>query len=90
MKKSTYIMAAISVGLTVCQYVGAQSLNDIVKVSENDVKGKFETADNGDTQLNYYNSDYCDYYMFRLNDRAYILRPGRTTIFTQRHIMNEG
>ncbi len=88
MKKSTYIMAAISVGLTVCQYVGAQSLNDIVKVSGNDVKGKFETADNGDTQLNYYNSDYCDYYMFRLNDRAYILRPGRTTIFTQRQGSN--
>lgn len=32
----------------------------------------------GATELNYYNEDYCDYYLYRANDRSYNLSNGKT------------
>ena len=33
-------------------------------------------------ELNYYNNDYCLYLLLRKNDKEYVLRPGKTTVFS--------
>lgn len=62
--------------------LSAQSLMQLMKRPFNDIEGKWEENFQEDIELNYYNSDYCDYYVWIRNDRPYNLLPGKNRIFT--------
>lgn len=66
--------------LSVC-HTSAQSLRKLLERPVNIIESKWETNPQGARELNYYNEDYCDYYLFRQNDRSYNLNPGKNTIF---------
>ena len=59
----------------------AQSLRKLLENPQNVIESKWERNEQGDTELNYYNEDYCDYYLYRANDRSYNLNSGKNTIF---------
>lgn len=62
----------------------AQSLMLLIRSQQNDaVESKWEiNSVNNAQELNYYNNDYCDYYLARTNDNSYELRPGKNTVFS--------
>ncbi len=62
--------------------VSAQSFNKIRELPFNIIQSKWERNAQGDQDLNYYNEDYCDYYLYREKDRSYNLRPGNNKVFT--------
>ncbi len=66
----------------------AQSLGSITHIPENMIESKWEHDSEGNRMLNYYNNDYCDYYLFRINDKSYTLKPGKNTVFTIRKDSN--
>lgn len=61
--------------------LSAQSLSRLIKRPADIIESKWETNSAQDQCLNYYNNDYCDYYVYRQNDRSYNLAPGKNTIF---------
>ena len=66
--------------LSAC-HISAQSLRKLMERPFGIIESKWETSTQGDRELNYYNEDYCDYYLYRMNDRSYNLTPGKNTIF---------
>lgn len=66
--------------LSAC-YASAQSLRKLLETPRNIIESKLEQNAQGTRELNYYNEDYCDYYLYRLNDRTYNLSPGKNTVF---------
>lgn len=62
----------------------AQSLENVTRVYEHTIESKWETDSEYNRMLNYYNYDYCDYYLVRENDDSYTLDPGKNTVFTIR------
>ena len=59
----------------------AQSLRKLLERPYGIIESKWEKDAQGATELNYYNEDYCDYYLYRANDRSYNLSNGKNTIF---------
>lgn len=72
-------VAAIGVALSVG--VHAQSFRKILERPVDIVRSEWESDKDGNRELNYYNEDYCDYYLYRANDDSYRLRPGKNTVF---------
>lgn len=66
--------------LSAC-HISAQSLRKLMEQPFGIIESKWETNVQGGRELNYYNKDYCDYYLYRMNDRSYNLTPGKNTIF---------
>lgn len=66
--------------LSAC-HTSAQSLRKLMERPLGIIESKLETNAQGDRELNYYNEDYCDYYLYRINDRSYNLIPGKNTVF---------
>lgn len=66
--------------LSAC-HTSAQSLRKLMERPLGIVESKWETNAQGGRELNYYNEDYCDYYLYRINDRSYNLIPGKNTVF---------
>lgn len=65
--------------------VSAQSLKSLMRMPFDVVESKWEiNSTNGNQELNYYNKDFCDYYLYRQQDTSYDLSPGKNTIFTIR------
>ena len=62
-------------------YTSAQSLRNLLDRPYGIIESKWEKDAQGATELNYYNEDYCDYYLYRANDRSYNLSNGKNTIF---------
>ena len=62
-------------------YTSAQSLRKLLERPYGIIESKWEKDAQGTTELNYYNEDYCDYYLYRANDRSYNLSNGKNTIF---------
>lgn len=73
---STLVIFILSTG-----YASAQSVRKLMEMPDRIVESKWEQDPQGATELNYYNNDICDYYLFRENDRSYKLKPGKNTIF---------
>lgn len=61
----------------------AQALHYLVKKIDTCVESKWEADPSGNRCLNYYNSDFCDYLRF-MEDEIKVLRPGKTTVYTQK------
>lgn len=62
-------------------HTSAQSLRKLMERPFGIIESKWETNAQGAHELNYYNEDYCDYYLYRINDRSYNLTPGKNTVF---------
>lgn len=62
-------------------HTSAQSLRKLMERPFGIIESKWETNAQGAHELNYYNEDYCDYYLYRMNDRSYNLTPGKNTVF---------
>lgn len=82
MKRHTRIALLAGISLAMTMQISAQSFKILMKTPREMIESKWELNSNGDQQLNYYNRDFCDYYVFRQQDRSYSLRPGKNTIFT--------
>ena len=67
--------------LAVSEEAGAQTLRRAIDVPDKAVESRWEKNAQGDTELNYYVNDWCDYYLFRINDRSYDLKPGKNTVY---------
>lgn len=80
MTQSFKIATVLLAALFACD-ASAQSLRKLLESPFNVIESKWERNAEGDTELNYYNEDYCNYYLFRANDRSYDLNPGKNTIF---------
>lgn len=61
-------------------YTSAQSVRKLMETPNQIIEAKWEQNSHGTTELNYYNDDLCDYYLYQENDRSYDLRPGKNTI----------
>lgn len=66
--------------LSAC-HMSAQSLRKLMEQPFGIIESQWETNAQESRELNYYNKDYCDYYLYRMNDRSYNLTPGKNTIF---------
>ena len=53
-------------------YTSAQSLRKLLERPYGIIESKWEKDAQGATELNYYNEDYCDYYLYRANDLSLI------------------
>lgn len=62
-------------------HTSAQSLRKLLEIPDRVIESKWEQDTQGATELNYYNADFCDYYLFRESDRSYNLTCGKNTIF---------
>lgn len=60
----------------------AQSLKSLMQRPFNIIESNWERNSKEDLQLVYTNNDYCDYYVYRIDDRSYNLRPGKNTMFS--------
>ena len=60
----------------------AQSLKSLMQRPFNIIESNWERNSKEDLLLVYTNNDYCDYYVYRIDDRSYNLRPGKNTMFT--------
>ena len=60
----------------------AQSLKSLMQRPFNIIESNWERNSKEDLLLVYANNDYCDYYVYRIDDRSYNLRPGKNTMFT--------
>lgn len=80
-----YIKLTLIIVLTF--YTGnihAQSLDYVILPrTRSEVQGKWEWNKLNNLDLNYYNEDCCDYYMYREMDQSYNLVPGKTTVYTK-------
>lgn len=59
----------------------AQSLRKIMERPVNVIRSEWEYDRENNQELNYYNEDYCNYYLYRIDDDSYNLKPGKNTIF---------
>ena len=77
-----YFKLAILLFFTLAtESISAQSIRKIIETPLQTIESKWELRTEGGSELNYYNEDCCDYYLFRENDRSYNLSPGKNTIF---------
>ncbi|WP_307768459.1 M23 family peptidase [uncultured Bacteroides sp.] len=60
----------------------SQSLKTLMQRPFNVIESNWERNSKEDLLLVYTNNDYCDYYVYRIDDRSYNLRPGKNTMFT--------
>lgn len=81
MKKATNSLIAAVALLALSAYADAQSLRKILERPVNIVRSEWEYDEDRNLELNYYNEDYCNYYLYRVNDDSYSLKPGKNTIF---------
>ena len=81
MKKVTNSLIAAVALLALSAYADAQSLRKILERPVNIVRSEWEYDGDRNLELNYYNEDYCNYYLYRVNDDSYSLKPGKNTIF---------
>lgn len=84
MKNRQIFWVALLLTLPFQASVSAQSFKRILERPVNVIDGVWEQNSEGDQMLNYYNNDYCYYYMRRINDDGYVLRPGKTTVYTRK------
>lgn len=82
--KSIQFLLVTAMVLAAPEFSYSQTLRHIMTIPERTLEGKYEGNSEGDQMLNYYNNDYCDYYLFQVNDRSYNLKPGKNTVLTIR------
>lgn len=63
------------------QHAGAQIAKILMAHDVNMIESRYEKNSRQQYEQNYYNNDWCDYYLFRRNDRSYNLHPGKNTAF---------
>lgn len=80
MKRHFQLTMLLIVTLTV-NSTYAQSIRKLMEIPYRTIEGKWEQNSSGDLELNYYNDDMCDYYLFQERDRSYNIAPGKNTIF---------
>lgn len=80
MKQHLKFITLLIFSLYAC-HAYTQSLRKLLETPRNTIESKWEKNIQEATELNYYNEDYCDYYLYRFNDRSYNLIPGKNTIF---------
>lgn len=73
--------------ISICQ-ASAQSLRVLLTQNPQCIESKWEKNAQGDIELNYHNNDFCNYYVYRENDRSYTLHTGKNTIFTKKKNSN--
>lgn len=57
-----------------------QALDRLLAIPQFTVESRYEYDADHNRVLNYYNNDFCDYYLYRTNDNSYKLRPGKNTV----------
>lgn len=78
-KLSLILVLTLSAG-----HIHAQSLDYVILPrTRSEVQGKWEWNNLNNLDLNYYNEDFCDYYLYREMDQSYNLPPGKTTVYTK-------
>lgn len=60
----------------------SQSLRTLMSRPYNIIESNWERNSKQDLSLVYTNNDFCDYYVYRKDDRSYNLHPGKNTLFT--------
>ena len=83
MKARSLTLVLLALSAFSCIQSDAQVLHYMMERVEGLVSGKWENADNGRRNLNYYNEDYCPY-IYLSNGQVKILNPGRTTIYSSK------
>ena len=63
------------------QKTTAQALKALMARQTGIIEGKAEQNSRKETCCNFYNNDWCDYYLCCRNDKAYNLHPGKNTLF---------
>lgn len=76
---NSWMVIILLLPLSVC--ADAQSFRRILERPVNIVRSEWEYDNEGNKELNYYNEDYCSYYLYRVDDDSYNLKPGKNTIF---------
>lgn len=79
--KKTRICIVIMLALFTIQGM-SQSLRTLMSRPYNIIESNWERNPKQDLSLVYTNNDFCDYYVYRKDDRSYNLHPGKNTIFT--------
>ena len=83
MKRTICSISLSAILIAAGSSLSAQSLKSLMRLPFNVIENKWEANRTGDGQdLNYYNNDYCDYYVFREQDNSYNLSPGKNTIIS--------
>lgn len=84
MKHITY-RTSLLLALALCTcHISAQSLRALLRTPTGVIESKWENnSAQNKLELNYYNEDYCGYYLYRKGDRCYNLRVGKTTVFSK-------
>lgn len=88
MNKS-FIFLVFPVLLLSCLQANSQVLHYMMKLDKNLIESKWEDDSQGNSCLNFYNEDFCDY--VRLQDNEFkVLRPGMNTVYkkTERDLEN--
>lgn len=83
MKAKSLISVFLAFFAFSCIQSDAQVLHYLMETVQGLVSGKWEDADNGSRNLNYYNEDHCPY-IYLSNGQTKILNPGRTTIYSRK------
>lgn len=82
--KQNVRFSIILVSILFAGNIHAQSLNDVILLRQrSDIQGKWERNNLRNLDLNYYNEDFCDYYLYREMDESYNLSPGKNTVYTK-------
>ena len=78
-KASTLVLLCLSACL---QPAGAQIAKMLMAHDVNMIESRYEKNSRQQYEQNYYNNDWCDYYLYRENDKSYNLHPEKNTVFT--------
>lgn len=82
-KHTTYrIFLSLAFALCTC-HISAQSLRSLLRPPTDVIAPKWERTPQGTQEFSYYNTDYCEYHLYRKGDRSYNLRMGKTTVFSK-------
>ena len=75
-----FIFLGFPVLLLSCLQANSQVLHYMMKLDKNLIESKWEDDSQGNSCLNFYNEDFCDY--VRLQDNEFkVLRPGMNTVY---------
>ena len=83
MKARSLTIVLLALSAFSCIQSEAQVLHYMMERVEGLVSGKWENTDDGGSNLNYYNEDYCPY-IFLSDGQFKILNPGRTTVYSSK------
>lgn len=84
-----YLFLVFPVLLLSCLQANSQVLHYMMKLDKTLIESKWENDSQGNSCLNFYNEDFCDY--VRLQDNEFkVLRPGMNTVYkkTERDLEN--